>query len=148
MDDSHASTELVPQVGPEDIGRLQAYVKRWMQVDAQVRHDMDTIKQLRKAKAQLSESIMDLMRKANIEDINTREGTLRYNVRMVKPTVSSKCVRERLVDALKDRPADESEAILDTVFKEERSGERAERVSLRRMGGGGAPTRISGDTDV
>jgi hypothetical protein len=131
MEPGAENTDSVAVVAPDDISRLQTHVRHWMLLDAQLQELGQSLKRHRKTQMQLSDSITSLMRKANIEDIHTQDGTLRYQVRQVKPSISSRRVKERLVEALQQHPSEEIKRIMDSVFAEEHSGERTEKVSLR-----------------
>jgi uncharacterized protein YigA (DUF484 family) len=134
MDDAAASpppdfnaTALTSVVQPQTMDSFRQHVKAWMQIDDQVRELQSTLRVRRKLQKQLTNNILDFMRLHNIEDLNTQNGTLRYQVRLVKAPVNHEIIKSRLSGCIEPTKLDE---VCTRLFQPR---EKVERVSLRRM---------------
>lgn len=106
-------------------------VKMWMEIDNQIKSAMAIVKDKKKVQVVLSEKIKAFMTRYNIEDLNTRDGKLRYKVTRTKPSVKSKQIKERIIDCFKDDP-ETALRVTKQVF-ETNSEEAVERTSLCRL---------------
>lgn len=79
-----------------DVNEFKKYVKTYLDTDADIAKLKGAIKDRNKLKKELNELIMKFMTKFNIEDLNTKQGTIRLNVKQVKAPLSQKDIKERL----------------------------------------------------
>ena len=115
-----------------DEALLEAFksdVRTWLELDNTVRRLQAALKDRRGAKKQLSERILSFMARYNIEDLNTREGRLHYQITLVKAPVTQTSVRDRIASYFPSNDA-VAQALHHAIFG---NRERAERVSLRRF---------------
>lgn len=73
------------------------------------------------------------MGKYNIEDLNTKNGTLRYKVTQVKPKEKVQNIKEKLMNFF-EHDRETGKKVLEAVFHEE-DKTKIEKVSLRRLKG-------------
>lgn len=120
---------------PDDVSleEFKNQVKVWMQIDNDVKQMTLQIRERRKVQKMLTNKILDFMSKYNIEDLNTKDGKLRYKVRKTKPAIKPTEVKQKLLEYYADN-AKEGEKVLAAVF--DTSAEQAlEKPSLRRLKG-------------
>jgi hypothetical protein len=103
-------------------------VKRWMELDTEVKRLQHAITERRRAQNILSEKIVGFMKQHNIEDLNTRDGILRYKTRVVKSSLTQKTIKERLAIAFNN----DSKA-MEAVQKVFEQRDSVEKPSLRRV---------------
>lgn len=72
-------------------------VKIWFEIDNSIKKMQQSIKEHNAAKGVLSNKILHFMAKYSIDDLNTKEGTLRYRVTQVKTPISQSDIKTRLV---------------------------------------------------
>lgn len=129
-------TALVPAARPAflsepqdtELDQFKQQVRTWMDLDSQIQKLQSALKERRQMKKELTTRILEFMSRYNIEDLNTREGKLRYSVVQVKPSLSQKMVRERLTEVYPTvRSAHD---LVKHVFEET---PRVERPTLRRV---------------
>jgi phosphotransferase system IIB component len=73
-------------------------VRLWMDIDNQIAKLQQAAKERKSVKKQLTDKILRFMGKYNIEDLNTKDGKLRYRVSNVKQAVSKSDIKQRLVE--------------------------------------------------
>jgi hypothetical protein len=97
-------------------------VKQWMELDNVIKQFKTMAKEKVKSQKVLTERIMAFMSMYRIEDLNTREGKLRYKVTKVKPPAPRHpVIKERLETIFKDDP-EMCKSIMQQVFPETLSG--------------------------
>ena len=84
----------VPSV--EDLEDFKNCVKIWMELDANVKKMQTLIKERNQIKKDVTKKILAFMSRFNIEDLNTKEGKLRYKVTQVKAPLSQKEIKDKL----------------------------------------------------
>jgi len=103
-------------------------VKLWMDLDTQIKRLQIAVKERKNMQKSLNEKILNFMEKNNIEDLNTKEGILRYKSSVVKAPLKQKQIKEQLYEHFgKDK---KNEVVLNSLFSKK---EQRERVSLRRI---------------
>lgn len=107
-------------------------VKLWMEIDNQVKKLAQITKEKKAVQKQLTDKILGFMSKFNIEDLNTKEGKLRYKVTLSKPTVKKTNIKEKLLNFFEHDPAT-AKKVVDAVFEEGTDENKVEKVSLRRL---------------
>ena len=116
---------------PDDalLDAFKSDVRTWLELDNTVRRLQAALKERRAAKKQLTDRILGFMSRYNIEDLNTREGRLRYQVAVVKAPVTQVGIRDRISNYFSaNMPM--AQALTQAIFG---NRERAERASLRRL---------------
>lgn len=139
---STESTATVAVVAPTNsaLEEFKKDVKIWMDLDNAVKKLKAMAKDKVKTQKQLTEKIMAFMAKYNIEDLNTRDGKLRYKIRQVKaPAPRRNIIKERLEVCLKGNP-DLYRHVMQNVFKEDcvTSGDKppvVQKPCLKRLKG-------------
>lgn len=83
----------------DSLEEFKNQVRQWVEIDNNIRHLKNAIKDLNNTKKGLNESILRFMIRYNIEDLNTKDGSkLRYKVNQVKCKPTSKDIKNRLVE--------------------------------------------------
>ena len=103
-------------------------VQNWMTYDNQMKRLAAASKQLKQKKNELNEKILDFMSKYNIEDLNTKEGVIRYKKTYIKQPLTQKLIKEKLNDMFKDNETD-----LERINEIFNNREKVEKTSLRRL---------------
>lgn len=109
-------------------------VKLWMELDNQIKQMTQFVKEKRKVQKTLTDKILAFMAKYNIEDLNTKEGKLRYRATYTKPTVKKQDAKEKLYQFF-EHDKELAEKVVKTVFEPEENQPKVEKVSLRRLKG-------------
>jgi hypothetical protein len=114
---------------PDDISldEFKNQVKMWMQIDSEIKQINIHIKEKRKVQRMLTERILAFMSRYNIEDLNTKEGKLRYKTTYVQPNVKKTDVKKKLLEVAGE---DVVKAVFDTS-----TTPKIEKVTLRRLKG-------------
>jgi hypothetical protein len=106
-------------------------VKNWIDTDNAIKRLAGALKERRTAKRDLTGRILRFMETYNVEDLNTREGRLRYRVSNVFSPLGQKAIKQRLQDFIVARFGED-------VFKEATSTifarEQKEKTTLCRFG--------------
>jgi len=103
-------------------------VKAWTLADNQVKRLNAASKQLKTKKKELNEKILDFMARFNIEDLNTKEGIIRYKKTFVKEPLTQKMIKEKLNELFKD-----SDTHLEKINEIFTNRNKVEKTSLRRL---------------
>ena len=103
-------------------------VQNWMTFDNQMKRLAAASKVLKVKKKELNEKILDFMVRYNIEDLNTKEGIIRYKKTFVKEPLTQKLIKEKLQDIFKDNETD-----LEKVNEIFNNRGKVEKTSLRRL---------------
>jgi hypothetical protein len=103
-------------------------VKMWWELDTAVKRLQAAIKERKKMQLHLNDKILNFMKQYNIEDLNTKDGVLRYKTSFVKTPLSQKTIKTKLCEFFeRDEHAKE---IVRKIFEER---EKVQKVSLRRI---------------
>ena len=108
-------------------------VKMWMEIDNQVKKMNSIIKEKKTIQRSLTNKILTFMSRYNIEDLNTKEGKLRYKVSFSKPTVKKIDMKEKIMNYFENDKSMGAK-VVDAIFGEEEKS-KVEKVSLRRLKG-------------
>ena len=84
----------VPSV--DDLEDFKNCVRIWMEVDANIKKMQVLIKERNVLKKEVTKKILAFMSRFNIEDLNTKEGKLRYKVTQVKAPLSQKDIKDKI----------------------------------------------------
>ena len=107
-------------------------VKIWIKLDNEIKELSNKIKVLDNERKQrkkymmtLTPHILSYMSSNEIEELNSRDGRLRYKASMVKPPLTQKDIKSKLYTAFQNNHED-----LDRIFNER---EKIQKVTLRRL---------------
>lgn len=119
----------------EEFERFKARVKFYSKTDNEIKEIRSKIKLLNKeAKKRketlekLSTSIMSFMHQNEIDELNSKQGVIRYKTSVVKAPLSTKKVKAELYGRLEKYP--QAKAVLDQVFEDR---DKIEKKSLTRV---------------
>ncbi len=108
-------------------------VKMWMELDNQIKKMNEILKEKKAVQKILTEKVLSFMARYNIEDLNTKDGKLRYKVTQVKPTVKQTAIKKKLQDFFEYDKA-LAEKVMKAVF-DDAAQPKVEKPSLRRLKG-------------
>ena len=103
-------------------------VRMWWQYDTDIKRLQVAIRERRTAQNHITEKVLDFMKRHNIEDLNTKEGVLRYRTAVVKAPLSQKSIKTRLSEFFERDP--NAMNYIKKIFEDR---EKVEKVSLRRL---------------
>jgi hypothetical protein len=103
-------------------------VQTWMNYDNQMKRLAAASKLLKTKKKEINEKILDFMARYNIEDLNTKEGVIRYKKTFVKEPLTQKMIKDKLNELFKNNEND-----LNRVNEIFNNREKVEKTSLRRL---------------
>lgn len=103
-------------------------VKHWIDLDNTKKQHCAAALEIKSQQKELTKDILAFMGRYNIENLNTRDGKLRYNVAMVKAPLTQKVIKQKFLQVYD--PQKTKEQISQEIFE---TGEKVEKVSLRRV---------------
>ena len=119
----------------DEFERLKAIVKFYSKTDNEIKDIRSKIKllnlEVKKRKEtleKLSGSIMSFMAQNEIDELNSKQGVIRYKTSVVKAPLTTKKIKEELYDKLSQNS--QVKSILDKVFEER---EKKKKKSLTRI---------------
>ena len=122
------STDMTESMNEVLLDEFKKDVQDWMNIDNQMKRLEVALKERRKKKKDLNLKILEFMGKFNIEDLNTKEGIIRYKKTYVKEPLSQKIIKEKLLDIFKNDK--ENTQRVENIFT---NREKIEKTSLRRI---------------
>ena len=122
---SQAMTESMNEALLEE---FKSHVKDWLELDNQLKRLAAAAKERRKKKNDINLKILEFMGRFNIEDLNTKEGIIRYRKTYVKEPLSQKTIKTKLEELFKD-----DLDIFEKVQKIFTERGKIEKASLRRL---------------
>jgi hypothetical protein len=122
--------EIIPTPTQGDLDDFKILVNVWLEHDLAIEKLQVAIRERNKAKAALMPRILTFMSRYNIEDLNTKQGVLRYKVTQVKVPISQAEIKTRIAENIAKgvRSADEFNQ---NVFD---NRQVIEKHSLKRVG--------------
>ena len=125
---NHTAGEDTDSLDTALLEEFKNQVKAWWEIDTSIKRLQIAVRERKKAQTVLSEAILRFMQENNIEDLNTRDGMLRYKSSYVKAPLSQKAIKQKLIEQFNhDERAKEA---ITRVFEDRN---KIEKVSLRRM---------------
>lgn len=124
----NTNTDLVETMNEALLEEFKDNVQAWMDLDNQLKRLEAASKQRKTKKKELNEKILDFMAKYNIEDLNTKQGVIRYKKVFVKEPLSQKIIKERLSDLFRDDQTNYEK--IEKIFTDRG---KVEKQSLRRV---------------
>jgi len=122
---SQAMTESMNEALLEE---FKSHVKDWLELDNQLKRLAAAAKERRKKKNDINLKILEFMGRFNIEDLNTKEGIIRYRKTYVKEPLSQKTIKTKLEELFKN-----DKDTFEKVQKISTEREKIEKTSLRRL---------------
>ena len=124
----NTNTDLVETMNEALLEEFKDNVQAWMDLDNQLKRLEAASKQRKTKKKELNEKILDFMAKYNIEDLNTKQGVIRYKKVFVKEPLSQKIIKEKLSDLFRDDQTNYEK--IEKIFTDRG---KVEKQSLRRV---------------
>ena len=112
---------------------FKQHVKVWIELDNQVKKLQSLIKEKKAVQKMLTEKILAFMSHYNIEDLNTKDGKLRYKVVQVKPSVRQGTIKQKIKDFFSE-DQHMAEKVMHAVF-ESNSVVPVQKPQLKRLKG-------------
>ena len=119
----------------DDFERFKAIVKYYIKTDNEIKEIKSKVRLLnseskkrQKILESISPVIMEFMSKNDIDELNSKDGIIKYKKSMVKSPLTQKMLKEQLYEQFGS--ADELKQTLDKIFKER---EKVEKQSLKRI---------------
>lgn len=128
-DDHHDESVVVEVPDAVALENFKQQVRTWVELDSSIKKLQAALKERREYKKLLTQKVLDFMAKFNIEDLNTKEGRLRYNVVYVKPSLSQKVIKSKLLDFFANDVAT-GQNVTNAVFE---TSERLAKINLKRL---------------
>ena len=122
------SKEMTESMNEALLDEFKSNVKQWLELDNQLKRLAAASKERRKKKDEINRSILEFMSKFNIEDLNTKDGIIRYRKTFVKEPLSQKTIKNKLEELFKDDQ--ENFEKIEKIFTDR---EKIEKMSLRRL---------------
>lgn len=120
--------EVVDTIDEAILEQFKSNVKQWMELDKEIKRLQGAIKVRKGRQHTLNEKILDFMNVHNIEDLNTKEGVLRYKCKTVVRSLPQKEVRTKLFEKFSNDP--NTLESIKQVFEEKKQKEVS---NLRRL---------------
>ena len=110
-------------------------VQEWMRLEREIKAVETSLKEKKASKLLLTQGILQFMGRFNVEDLNTRDGRLRYKVTQAIAPLSQKTIRTRLAAFLEAKFSgkDDSRRVIEEADNVVFQRDRVEKVSLRRL---------------
>lgn len=126
--DSVRSTELSRTIDPNELQEFKQQVKTWLELDLVVKRLQAAIKERKKIQKELRENILKFMLLNNVEDLNTKHGTIRYRTSLVKAPLGQKEIKEKLYSEFEGE-----EQIINKIKRVFDDREKRERTTLTKL---------------
>jgi len=128
MEQPLESTAIVEHIDQAALEDFKQKVKVWWDLDTAIKRLTQAARERKKMQTTLSASILEFMHRHNIEDLNTKDGILRYKSCYVKAPLKNKELKEMFANQFSREPQ-----TLDTIYKTLEDRPKVEKVSLRRV---------------
>ena len=104
-------------------------VKLWMQLDNDIKKLQNAVKDRKRLQKELTDKMEEFMRRYNIEDLNTSQGTIRFKTTYVKAPSNQKMMKEKIKDYFRGNE-DQAQEFIKYLFEDR---EKVEKSSIRRV---------------
>jgi hypothetical protein len=121
-------TQMTESMNELMLEEFKKNVQTWMNYDNQMKRLAAASKLLKTKKKDINEKILDFMARYNIEDLNTKEGVIRYKKTFVKEPLTQKMIKDKLNELFKNNEND-----LNRVNEIFNNRQKVEKTSLRRL---------------
>ena len=122
--------QVIPAPTQGDLDDFKNLVNAWLEHDTAIEKMQIAIRERGKGKAALVPRILAFMSRYNIEDLNTKQGILRYKVTQVKAPISQAEIKTRIADNIA-RGVKSVDEFNENVFS---NRELIEKHTLKRVG--------------
>jgi alanine racemase len=123
-----SSNEMTKSIEEALLEEFKDNVKAWLDLDNQLKRLSAASKERRKKKNDINLRILEFMSKFDIEDLNTKDGIIRYRKTFVKEPLSQKTIKTKLEELFKDDTEN-----FEKIAKIFTDREKIEKTSLRRL---------------
>ena len=113
---------------PQELEDFKTCVRAWLEMDANIKKLQALVKERGVMKRELSTKIVAFMSRYNIEDLNTKEGKLRYKVTQVKAPLSQTQIKAKIETMY--QPGMPISELTEKIFE---ARETRDKHSLRRF---------------
>jgi hypothetical protein len=107
------------------------HVKLWLELDNSIKKLSAAVRERKSAQKLLTQKITAFMNTYNIEDLNTKEGKLRYKIQKVKAPVKKTDVKQKVMDYF-GNDKETGERVLSLIYG---GNQEVEKVCLKRLKG-------------
>lgn len=131
---SNSAGVLVEVPGNEELEDFKNQVRIWLDLDNTLKKLKAAVKERQLAKKELTERILEFMGRYNIEDLNTRDGKLRYKVVTMKEPLTQSIIKSRIKEKIEtgETTNADAEQVVDEVFLRENTQKKAVLKRLKR----------------
>lgn len=126
--DAESEGSDIPEPTPEELETFKVHVSEWSKLDEQIKKLSVAIRERRVHQRALSAQIQEFMGKYKYDDLQTRSGRIRHNVRTVPVPLKLSEVRAKILEL----GGDAGEEIVHKIF-EDPERPKVEKRSLRRI---------------
>ncbi len=119
---------MTTQITENEINLLKNKVSNYLSIDDKIRKLSLELREAKKEKLMMSNDVLNLMSDYNIEDLNTKNGKLKYTISKTKKAVSKKDLLQKLSIFLKS--SDQANDALKFIYD---NREVVEKVRLKRL---------------
>lgn len=120
--------EVVEAIDEAILEQFKMNVKKWMDLDKEIKRLQAAVKVRKGLQQELNDKILDFMSVHNIEDLNTKEGILRYKSGVVTRQLPQKEVRKKLFEKFQSDPK-----TLDSIKQVFEERKKCELSKLKRI---------------
>lgn len=117
------------QPTPEQLEEFKKTVSAWFQVDDEERELRRRAGERRMLKGKLTASVVSFMKRFDIDDLKTRDGTIRFFKREVSLTPNRDVQVKRIIDFFGEEKAEDAESFRAALFEKQ----RVEKCGIRRL---------------
>lgn len=128
VDAPSTSTELVQGITPEKLAEFKQQVKTWNEMDTIIKRLQSATKERKKIQQALNDKILRFMISFGIEDLNTKDGTIRCKTSKIKVPMSQKNIKDKLITTFQH-----NEKITKKINEIFENRDTKEKVSLRKL---------------
>ena len=126
--DSDDNEELFLDDNNPEFMEFKSNVKQWIEIDDDIKTLTEALKARKKRKDELTPELMSFMSNYQINDLNTKDGQLKFSKTNVAKPLSKKYLMNRIGDFFKNY--DKGEEVVNFVYE---NREKEEKFKLRRV---------------
>lgn len=128
VDAPSSSTELIQGITPEKLAEFKQQVKTWNEMDVIIKRLQCATKERKKIQQTLNDKILRFMISYGIEDLNTKDGTIRCKTSKIKVPMSQKNIKDKLLTTFQN-----NEKITKKINDIFDNRDSKEKVSLKKL---------------
>lgn len=127
-DEDNDNEELYLDDNNPEFLEFKSNVKSWIELDDDIKTLTEALKERKKKKEQITPELMTFMSNYQINDLNTKDGQLKFSKTNVAKPLSKKYLMERIGNFFKNY--DKGEEVVNFVYE---NREKEEKFKLRRV---------------